>query len=107
MGSQSPCLTCLRVTPCLPLCIMVVTQASSHDAPFFCHEMCEQIREGHMLVLPWSQAQHIPGLTLTPPGLIPQPGRRPRPIFDYTWSGINNSIHPRVPPKAMQFGQAF
>eukprot|EP00957_Ditylum_brightwellii_P042643 3229127-Ditylum_brightwellii.AAC.1 len=60
-----------------------------------------------MLVLLWSSAHYIPGLCLTPPGVIPQPGHSPWTIFDYIWSGINHAISPWVLAKTMQFGQTF
>eukprot|EP00957_Ditylum_brightwellii_P136033 10373897-Ditylum_brightwellii.AAC.1 len=62
-----------------------------HKATCFCAKILQQICKGYMLIIPQSSAHHIPGLCLTPPGVIPQPGHWPRPIFDYTRSSINHA----------------
>ncbi|KAL7502250.1 hypothetical protein ACHAXN_000251, partial [Cyclotella atomus] len=42
-----------------------------------------------------------------PPGVIPQSGRCPRWIRDYTWSGVNQDTVPLAALEAMQFGHAL
>ena len=39
--------------------------------------------------------------------VIPQVGRRPRLIFDFTWSGLNNIAEHLSPMEAMRFGGAL
>ncbi len=70
-------------------------------------ELADQPTFGHICLLPWSQARHLPNLRLSPVGSIPQAGRRDRLIYDYTWSGTNRAVHKRAPPEAMQFGGAL
>jgi hypothetical protein len=70
-------------------------------------ELAEQVSFGHICLLPWSLAQNLPNLRLSPVGSIPQSGRRPRIIYNYTWSGTNRAIATQDNPEAMQFGGAL
>jgi hypothetical protein len=70
-------------------------------------ELAEQVSFGHICLLSWSLAQNLPNLQLSPVGSIPQAGRRPRLIYDYTWSGTNRAVAKQAPPEAMQFGGAL
>ena len=74
---------------------------------FFRAEVLDQVRKGHLLVLPLSIIKHIPHLYLSPAACIPQEGRRDRPIYDYTYSGLNKAVTLSAPPEAMQFGRAL
>ena len=42
-------------------------------------------------------------LWLAPVVVIPQVGRRPRLIFDFTWSGLNKAYKHLVPMETMRF----
>ena len=57
---------------------------ASRDATFVRSEPRAQTTMGNIVVLPWADVQDIPGLWLIPLGLIPQEGRQPRLIYDYT-----------------------
>ena len=59
------------------------------------------------VVLPYSVACKLVNLHISPAGVIPQRDRRPRWIYDYTWSGINLSSLPLSPQDALQYGRAF
>jgi hypothetical protein len=72
---------------------------------FLREEMADMIQAGHWTVLPWSVAKHLPGLRLSPIGVVPQHDRRPRTIVDYTYFGINAATQPVTPKDAMQFGE--
>ena len=41
------------------------------------------INKGQWIILPYSAVQHLPGLRISPPGVIPQQGRCTRWIVDY------------------------
>ena len=43
------------------------------------------------MILPCSKVRNIPNLWIIPIGLIPQEGRWPCLIYDYTYIGINNA----------------
>jgi hypothetical protein len=62
------------------------------------------INKGQWVILPAKAVLHLPGLQLSPPGVIPQCSRRPCWICDYSWWGVNNDTLPLVAMEAMQFG---
>lgn len=65
------------------------------------------IAKEQWVILPESVALDLPGLRVSPPGVVPQRGRRPRWICDFSWSGVNDDTLPLVPLEAMQFGHAL
>ncbi len=65
------------------------------------------INKGQWIVLPFSAVQHLPGLRVSPPGVVPQRERRPRWICDYSWWNINRDTLPLAALEAMQFGHAL
>jgi hypothetical protein len=58
-------------------------------------------------VLPLSVAKTIPGLRLSPPGVVPQRGRRARLISDLSFSSVNDDTLQLAPPERMEFGRAL
>ena len=44
---------------------------------FLHEEFSDMINKSQWVVLPYSQVKHFPNLRLSPPGVIPQRGRRP------------------------------
>ena len=59
-----------------------------------CHEHVQLLHEEFIgminksqwiMILPYSIAKNLPGLRLSPPGVVPQRDRRPRWIGDYSW----------------------
>jgi len=69
--------------------------------------MMDMISHGYWIVLPLEDALTIPGLRVSPIGVVPQRDRRPRVIVDYTFNGVNQSTIRLAPPDAMQFGGAL
>ena len=67
----------------------------------------DMISKGQWLVLPYSDVKDLPGLRLSPPGVVPQRERRPRWICDYSWWGVNADTLPLAVMEAMQFGHAL
>ena len=74
---------------------------------FLKEEFHDMMRKGQWIVLPYSEAKSLPNLRISPPGVIPQRGRRPRWICDYSWSNVNQETLPIAPMEAMQFGHAI
>ena len=70
-------------------------------------EMYQMCLRGQWVVLPYSLVRKMPGLRVSPPGVVPQRERRPRTIVDYTYSGVNPETVKLAPPEAMQFGGTF
>jgi len=62
---------------------------------------------GYWLVLPYSAIRGHPSLKIAPVGVVPQRERRPRPIMDYSYNGVNQASIPLAPLSAMQFGTAL
>jgi hypothetical protein len=59
------------------------------------------------MVLPFNQVKNLPGLRVSPIGLVPQHNRRPRTIVDYSYSGVNLDTLKLAPKEAMQFGRTL
>jgi hypothetical protein len=71
---------------------------------FLLENMVEMVQMGYWLVLPFSTVWGHPHLKLVPSGIVPQQERRPRPIMDYSFNGVNQRSLPLVPMSSMQFG---
>ena len=76
------------------------------------HEFLEEefgdfVEKAQWIVLPFSKVKHMKGLRLSPPGVVPQRGRRPRLIADLTFYLINDDTIRMAPAEAMQFGRAL
>ena len=81
---------------------------SCYDHVDFLHEeFIDMIKKEQWVIIPFSLAKSLPGLRLSPPGVIPQRERQPRWICDYTWYGVNEDTLPLAPLQAMQFGHAL
>ena len=74
---------------------------------FLQEEFVDMMKKGQWVVLPYSVAKTLPGLRLSPPGVIDQRDRRPRWVGDYSFYGINNDTVPLAAVESMQFGTAF
>jgi hypothetical protein len=59
------------------------------------------------MVLPYARLRELRNLRISPMGVVPQHERRPRPIVDYSFSGVNDDTVPLSPREAMQFGRAL
>ena len=81
---------------------------SAKDAiPFLREEFVGMIHKGHWILLPADLIRKDPRLRLSPIGVVPQRGRRPRMISDYTYFGVNGETIAMAPPEAMQFGRTL
>jgi len=74
---------------------------------FLLDNMLDMVRKKYWVVLPFHTVKHLPNLKLAPAGVVPQRTRRPRPIIDYTFTGVNQSSAPLAPMNAMQFGSTI
>ena len=81
---------------------------SCRDHLDFLHEeFGDMIEKSQWVILPVADVAHLPGLRISPPGVIPQRDRRPRWICDYTWLQVNEETLPLAALEAMQFGHAL
>ena len=74
---------------------------------FMYEEMATMADKGQWLILPFELVKDLPGLRLSPIGVVPQHSRRPRTIVDYSYYGINQDTVPLTAKEAMQFGRAL
>lgn len=70
-------------------------------------EFSDMIRKSQWVVLPYSVAKTLPGLRLSPPGVIDQRDRRPRWVGDYSFYDVNADTVPLAARESMQFGSAL
>lgn len=81
---------------------------SAHQyAGFLYGEMADMCDKGQWMVLPYSQVKNVPGLRISPIGVVPQHDRRPRTIVDYSFYDVNDETVPLAPAESMQFGKAL
>ena len=74
---------------------------------FLRDELADMVDRATWLVLPYQLLRHLPNLRVSPMGVVPQHERRPRPIVDYSFSGVNHDTLTLAPSEAMQFGHAL
>jgi hypothetical protein len=74
---------------------------------FLRDELADMVDRATWVVLPYHQLRHVPNLRVSPMGVVPQHERRPRPIVDYSFSGVNSDTMRIAPVDAMQFGRAL
>ena len=82
-------------------------QSATLHQDFVREEMADFMDKGFWTVLPFDAVKGLPGLRLSPLGVVPQRERRPRLIVDYTFDGVNEATVGLAPPEAMQFGRAL
>jgi len=76
-------------------------------AEFLQEEMIDMSARKYWTVVPYKSVRRLPGLKISPAGVVPQRNRRPRTIIDYAFSGVGPATLQVAAPHAMQFGRAF
>ena len=71
--------------------------SANKEAEFINTYLGEQFQAGHVAVFPLEAVNYLHNLRLSPVGVIPQVGRRPRLIFDFTPSWLNE-VSKRLAP---------
>lgn len=69
--------------------------------------MADMVRKAIWIVLPYPKVRHWPNLRVSPIGVVPQHGRRPRIIVDYSYYLLNQETAKLTPQESMQFGRAL
>ena len=81
------------------------TYASDNkEAEFINSDLEYQVQAGHVTVFPLEAVNYLHNMWLSPVVFILQVGRRPRLIFYFTWSGINEVSKRLSPMEEMRFG---
>ena len=78
--------------------------SAKKEVDFFHQEMADQVQAGHIIISPLETVRDLPQLWIFPVAAIPQVGRRPRLIFDFTWSSLNEYTAGEAPKEVMRFG---
>jgi hypothetical protein len=81
-------------------------KSADEHSKFLQEEFLEFVQKGFWMLLPYEDVKHIPGLRLSPIGVVLQRERRPRIIVDYSFYGINADTVKLAPSDSMQFGKA-
>ena len=74
---------------------------------FLREEFLDFVRKGFWMLLPYSEVRNLEGLRLSPIGVVPQDGRRPRVIVDYSYWGVNDDTLQLSDANSMQFGRTI
>jgi hypothetical protein len=82
-------------------------QSSNEYVDFLRDELADMVERATWMVLPYSHLRQLRDLRISPMGVVPQHERRPRPIVDYMYSGVNDDTVSSLPHEAMQFGRAL
>ena len=82
-------------------------QSAKDHGDFLWSEMGDMAEKGQWMVLPFDQVKDLPGLHISPLGVVPQHERRPRTIVDYSYYGLNDNTVNLAPREAMQFGRTL
>jgi hypothetical protein len=80
--------------------------SATEHLDFLMEEFLDFGRKGFWVLLPYDAVKNEKGLRLSPIGCVPQDGRRPRMIVDYSFWGLNEETVKMAPEGAMQFGTA-
>jgi len=73
---------------------------------FLMEDMLDMVHRKFWVVLPYKAVRRYTHLNLAPSGVVPQRERRPRPIMDYTFTGVNQHSLP-LAPDSMQIGNTL
>ena len=67
--------------------------SATKETTFVQTEIQEQAQAGHIALSPLRAVRHLTRLWLSPLAAIPQQGRKPRLIYDFSWSGLNKAVN--------------
>ena len=83
----------------------VAHSSATKETTFVRKELQEQSQAGH-IAIPLRAVCHLSKLWLSPLAAILQRGRKPRLIYDFSWSGINKVVTQVAHKEAMRFEKA-
>ena len=77
--------------------------SATKETIFVRTELTEQARAGHTALFPLRAVRHLSRLWLSSLSAIPQQGRKPRLVYDFSCSGLNKSVTQVSHKEAMRF----
>ena len=80
---------------------------ATKETTFVRTELQEQAQAVHITLPPLRAVRHLPRLWLSPLAAILQRGRKPRLIYDFSWSGLNKAVTQVAHKEAIRFGKSL
>ena len=77
--------------------------SAKKEVDFVHQELEDLVQAGHIIFPPLDTVSDLPKLSISPVAAIPQVGRRPGLIFDFTWSGLNEDTSREATKEMMRF----
>ena len=77
------------------------------EVDFFHLEIIEQVQIRHIAVFSLTTVANLDKLWLSSLAVIPHSNLRPRMIYNFTWSGLNNTTARLAPQEEMCFGNTL
>ena len=65
----------------------------------------DQFLSVHVTIFPPPMFRQQKVMCFYPPAVIPQTGRNPRLVYDFSWSGLNARVHQAASKEAAIFGR--
>ena len=81
--------------------------SAKKEKDFVRKELAELLQEGHVTIFPLAAVRHLQKLWISPLATITQTGRKPRLIYDFSWSGLNELVQAAKHKELMRFGKAM
>ena len=81
--------------------------SATKETIFVRKELQEKSQPGQIALFPLRAVRHLPKLWLSLLASIAQRGRKPRLIYDFSWSGLNEAVTQVAHKEAMWFGKAL
>ena len=81
--------------------------SATKETTFVRTDISKQARAGHTALFPLRVVCHLSRIWLSPLTSIPQRGRKPRLIYDFSWSCLNEAVSQAAHKEAMRFRKAL
>ena len=85
----------------------ILYSAHSFVKNFVRTKLTKQARTVHIDLSPLQAVRHLPRLWISPLAATPQRGRKPRLIYDFSWSGLNESVTQVAHKEKICFGKSL
>ena len=81
--------------------------SDTKETTFVRKEIQEQAQAGNIALFSLIAVCHLPKLWLSPLAAIPQRGKKPRQIYNFSWSGLNEAVTQVSHKEAIRFGKSL
>ena len=77
------------------------------ETTFSVTDLLEQALAVHIALFTLQAVRHLPRIFISPLAAIPQRGRKPRLVYDFSWSGLNEAVTQVAHKEAMHFRKSI